>query len=58
MYGKNILLIAIATLSFACKQNDSGLLKNKRKESSGLFSITQNKKWGYIDKSGKYVINP
>ena len=45
------IFVCLAVLTFSCKQEET-------KESTALFPVEQNGKWGYIDKTGRMVIEP
>lgn len=52
-----LLLFAITSMLLVnCNLSDNS--KNLKIESSGLFRVIQNDKVGFIDKTGKIVINP
>jgi hypothetical protein len=51
------ILICLAVLgSLSCGEKEVSF--QAKEESSGLFLIVQSGKYGYIDRSGKYLINP
>jgi len=52
-----LFLIALFILT-SCGQKKETPLSKKPEESVGLFPIILNGKWGYIDTTGKIVINP
>lgn len=49
---KIILLLMCVVFLIACSQ------QKEVKEKSGLFAVIQGGKCGYIDKTGKIIINP
>ncbi len=46
------VLICMAILTWACEAKQKGV------ESTSLFPIKKDGKWGYIDKTGKIIIDP
>ncbi len=47
-----LFFICISVLAFSCSKQGG------KKDSSGLFPISQNDKYGYIDRTGKITIKP
>ena len=52
-------LLALMLVLMGCsKSQDGQTAKTQDKKGEGLYLIVENKKFGFMDKSGKVVVNP